>query len=454
MSPVGGSAAPRGARSLSRSKALLFRAVVVVVTLLVLEAASLLAIEFLYGSPSILAERRVDLAQRDAIHMSDDLRRPLIVHPYLGMVFQPDPESAKEPEGTYRVTEYGFRDTNAPMRKRSPDRLIVVILGGSLARQFAWNGSETLARRLASIPEFSGRTIDFVRLATDGHKQPQQLMALNWLTTLGGEFDVVINLDGLNEAALPKIDNQPHNVRADYPRQWGSWVAQARSVEFVRCVGYITYLRDRQRGAARAFIAGPWRNSMTGLLLWEVLADWEERSIRRQQDELARMAHADLSPGVSGAPQSFDSDEDYFRNCVEVWARCSIQLHRICVANGARYFHFLQPNQYVEPLSKPIGLREQFMVSDVPRFGIPVRFCFPLMQASAARFAREGMSFCDLTQVFAEHPEPIYTDNCCHINSSGDELLAEAIGEWIRRHPGPPPKELGASAGPETSASE
>ena len=48
----------------------------------------------------------------------------------------------------------------------------------------------------------SGRKIDIVRLALPGQKQPQQLMTLAWVQSLGAEFDIVVNLDGYNEAVL------------------------------------------------------------------------------------------------------------------------------------------------------------------------------------------------------------------------------------------------------------
>ena len=41
------------------------------------------------------------------------------------------------------------------------------------------------------------------------------------------------------------------------------------------------------------------------------------------------------------------------------------------------------------------------------------------------------MRFHDLTRVFADHPESIYFDDCCHVNRLGNQILAEAIAGAI-----------------------
>jgi len=33
--------------------------------------------------------------------------------------------------------------------------------------------------------------------------------------------------------------------------------------------------------------------------------------------------------------------------------------------------------------------------------------------------------------LFADHPEPIYVDDCCHYNQKGNDMVAQAIGETI-----------------------
>jgi hypothetical protein len=105
----------------------------------------------------------------------------------------------------------------------------------------------------------------------------------------------------------------------------------------------------------------------------------------------------------------------------------------LCVENQIRYFHFLQPNQYLAG-SKPIGPDERKFVSDKSPFARPVRVGYPMLRARAPQLLEAGVAFTDLTQVFADHPEPIYRDDCCHVTDEGDQIIASAIargiGEW------------------------
>ena len=49
-------------------------------------------------------------------------------------------------------------------------------------------------------------------MAHGGWKQPQQLLALSWILALGGELDVLINVDGFNEVALDGVENAERGV--------------------------------------------------------------------------------------------------------------------------------------------------------------------------------------------------------------------------------------------------
>jgi hypothetical protein len=107
-------------------------------------------------------------------------------------------------------------------------------------------------------------------------------------------------------------------------------------------------------------------------------------------------------------------------------------LHQLCDANQIRYFHFLQPNQYLAE-SKPIGRAEaNVALSDRSPFARPVRLGYPLLRAKAPQLLGAGVAFTDLTQVFADHPEPIYKNDCCHVTDAGDQILAAAIAAQIR----------------------
>jgi len=425
----------QGPRQLPRRKRLLFQFIIMALTYGLTELSILVYLNFTF--PDLLAKRR-SVARLD---LTDAVlnNRPMMIHPYIGEVYQPDDPidpsgeaRAQRVTGKLRFNGYGFFDDDTPVRKRAPGKVIVALTGGSVARQLGQTATGVLERELSQISEFQGQQFEFVRLAIDGQKQPQQLMALNYLLTLGGEFDLFINLDGVNEISLPGIDNVPFGVSAAYPRKWNVLTAHTGSIEMMRSVGLVTYLRNVKRHSARWFDTAPWRYSPVATLIWKVRDDRLEKSILEQSNDIDRRSRERLPYCSSGPAEFFDSDEQLLAHCAEIWARSSILLHGLCRASQVRYFHFLQPNQYVRD-SKPIGPQEaRLALNEASQFARPVRIGYPLLQAKAGQLAEAGVIFTDLTGAFAEHQEPIYKDDCCHVTEAGDEIIATAIAARIK----------------------
>lgn len=424
-------------KPLSWRKRLTFNLMMTFAVYAFIEMVSLGLIIFNHGSFTQFAERRRAAAAQNPFQPGGLLEAPFVIHPYVGNVLQPKDDGGELTiDGRYRITEFGFVDDDLPIHKRAADRLIVAIVGGSVARQMALNATQILAEELSRVPEFAGRTYKFVRIANSGYKQPQQLMTLNYLLMLGAEFDVVINLDGFNEAALPGIDNTPHGIFAAFPRDWGKLVASNTSPEFTRMGGYVSYLRTLQRDEALRAEAFPWSYSPLFQLVWNYRQQQCDHAIHRQIVAMGRLTERETTYCASGPPQHFRSEQEMYSHFAEIWSRSSTLIREVCEARGIRYFHFLQPNQYVEG-SKPIGTEEAMKaVQQNIDYAIAVRACFPLMKAEGSHLAANGEAFFDLTDAFADHPEPIYVDTCCHITKSGDLIMARSIGERIRRHLG------------------
>jgi hypothetical protein len=106
-------------------------------------------------------------------------------------------------------------------------------------------------------------------------------------------------------------------------------------------------------------------------------------------------------------------------------------MHRLCEANGIRYYHFLQPNQYVKG-SKPMGRRERAVAlrKDHP-YRPSVLRGYPQLRRHGAQLVDAGVRFTDLTMIFSPLERPIHIDNCCHVDRFGDSLIA-ALGRMAR----------------------
>ncbi len=349
-----------------------------------------------------------------------------ILHPYQGFV--QNPERHTDPE-KHPISEFGFVDRGAPLQRRAEGRLIVGIFGGSMAQWFGLRGAPALAASLRASPALANREVVFVRTGLAGYKQPQQLMTLAYLLSLGAEFDLVLNLDGFNEIALHPTRNGQQGVADSFPTNWALRVQKRIDLAQQRLLGELVLLRAQRADLARGYRSGFPRYSPAANLLWRVSDRRLAARVRAQEMAVERYRPAEHSHEATGPVRSFASEAEMFDALVATWELSSLQMDRLCTANGIRYLHFLQPNQYV-PDSKPMA-REERAVALLPENRAPVVKGYARLRPAGRRLREAGVSFHDLTEVFAGIEEPLYVDTCCHVNGRGNRLLGEAMARAI-----------------------
>lgn len=346
------------------------------------------------------------------------------LHPYFGFVADPT-----ENRSELRVSDFGFPENGnrSPIVKRSSHRVIVALFGGSFSRRTHASLKSVLNDHSAAL----GKEFIVINFAADGYKQPQQLMVLNYFLALGAEFDVVINLDGFNEVALPASENVPYNVNPFYPRKWDRRTATAISPSSLRLIGYSQVIKESRARWARVFRNHHFYLSPTLFSLWQFRDDELARVIYETNRGIETELSKSQSYTMRGPSYVFENEERFYRDLVEFWKRCSLQMNNLSQANGARYYHFLQPNQYVEG-SKPMSEaeRRQAVNKESPFADGSVKG-YPLLIEAGRELQSAGVQFSDLTMVFSEHREALYTDDCCHTNREGTDIVANRIYETI-----------------------
>jgi hypothetical protein len=276
------------------------------------------------------------------------------LHPYVGFV---DAPGADRPGAVRRRrpvrNRFGWPREQDPLLRRAPDRLVVAILGGSVAGGFAGHGAQVLERTLRALPRFAQRRFVFVPIALAGYKQPQQLLAVTWLLSLGGQFDLVVNLDGFNEVALHPAENARTDTFASYPRQWHYLLAELPE----RPLDELSYERVRRTRLAERHSWPLVRRSVLANLVWRLRDRLALARVRNVETSLASQGAGATRYAQRGPARQYASRDEMMRDLVSIWRESSLQLHRLCRANGIEYFHFLQPNQYVPPGSLPTWRR-------------------------------------------------------------------------------------------------
>ncbi len=356
------------------------------------------------------------------------------IHPFLGYVLDADLHpTALEERRDREAVRYGFPwGFEAIFHPPAEDQVVIAILGGSVASIFAGNGGPTLRRFLRRIPRFAGKKVVIVNLALGGYKQPQQLMALTYFLSLGAHFDMVFNIDGFNEVALPPNDNLPQGVFPFYPRAWRLRVENLDPGERA-AMGQVSYLRQLADERRRNRANSPLRISPT----FRLLSLLSERRLRGRI-EAAELALLEDTEGASyqarGPQRPYDSEEEMIEDLARHWQRSSFLLHRLCQANGIEYHHFLQPNQYVEG-SKPLTPEELRVAwQDDHRYRPMVIRAYPRLLSMGQELNSQGVAFHDMTQVFAGNTEDLYMDSCCHFNRRGNVILALAMLRRLEAH--------------------
>jgi hypothetical protein len=350
------------------------------------------------------------------------------LHPYLGVVGNPRRNPA-------RFNEYGFNDLQDPLHKRSPKHAIVGIAGGSVANQFFQYGSAHLRELLERSPIFAGKTVVFVNTAQNAYKQPQQLLALTYLLTLGGEVDIFINIDGFNEIALYPRMGAPRGAFPLFPAFWG--ISAEGLPDLVRegLIGEAAYVRGIRRRWAEGFTRGPWRYSVAANLLWRLRDDQLTARIIETNKALQEHVPSRRSYAATGPTRRHRDEREMYEDLVGIWRRCSEQTDKLARGNGIAYFHFLQPNQHVAG-SKEMTREEQRMMASrqsdsLNAYPHIVEVGYPLLVREGAALSRAAVRFTELTGVFAGVSETVYQDACCHLNRRGNEIMAEAIAAAI-----------------------
>ena len=117
------------------------------------------------------------------------------------------------------------------------DKIKILILGGSVATHLSLNNSDdkyNYNNKLINHEDIFEKTINsyfstdkFIvfNAAIGGGKQPQQLFKLYYLDLIDFKFDIIINLDGFNELALPLSENYQINDHLIYPRNFSRLVS-------------------------------------------------------------------------------------------------------------------------------------------------------------------------------------------------------------------------------------
>ena len=345
-----------------------------------------------------------------------------ILHPYLGFVKAPSKS----------INQFCF-DGPDPITKKSEDQINICLMGGSVAMGVYDYSREEITRKLQESGLFGNKKIEIVLLALGGYKQPQQLMALNYFLALGAEYDIIINLDGFNEIVLPYSDNLEFNVFSSYPRHWNFYSKKKLDSKVQLLLSKELGLSEKQKNLDKLFVEKHFNQSNFGLLLWNILKRKNERLASSIESQLRDAVKNSGSDYQSTGPKQMVSDTtQFFKDQAKFWKRSSLIMNGISKSMECKYFHFLQPNQYVEN-SKKLTENELSIAYEHTTFSYKtaVQKGYPFLISEGEGLIAQGVNYYDLTLIFKDEKASVYNDKCCHFNDYGYDVIANEMSDRI-----------------------
>lgn len=334
--------------------------------------------------------------------------RGYMIHPYLGYVLKQNISSQKE------INKYGLYGKEE-VYKKNKNTLIVGLLGGSVAKEIFFNMQDILKSELSKIPKYKDKEIIFTSLSMDGYRQPQQLIALNYFLSLGAQYDLLINIDGVNETYI----NYGYNYGQDlpyFPQNWYIISNLQGEIQNLPLASKVYLLNKKKNDISVFFNRNILNKSQISMIVWNLFNSSYENRIKKLSDKLLENNY--LDPEIKKY-----NDLAFLSQSIDVWYNSTIQIANISKMNGIDYFHFLQPSQYLSN-SKPMSIEEKNLAVTSKKYEEIVSEYYPKMINMGNDLnSKNIVSFFDLSSIFKDNSEILYRDDCCHLNEKGYQIM-------------------------------
>lgn len=362
------------------------------------------------------------------------------LHPYFGQTHTPGvpfsvPESLQNPATPARLTNnnFGFVSPHTyPLAKTRPNQYFIGLFGGSVGVWFCQIGAHRLVEELKKSDLFKDREIVPLCFSHEGYKQPQQLLVLTYFLSIGQAFDMVINIDGLNEAALGSLNNQ-RGLEISMP--------SAQHIEpLINLIDQATLTPDKLQSLAAIERDKERLNSLAERMqrirlatVTFVLERVYKRTLNDYYGELGRFANLPSNPRGNSLiqPTAKVTNREgavLFEDIARNWAASSTMMNQLLSQRAIPYFHFLQPNQYYGTRTFTADEAKVALSSESP-FKASTEQGYPLFERESASLA--GVRFFSAVHAFDDERAQVYMDNCCHYTLVGNYRLADFMATRI-----------------------
>jgi len=362
------------------------------------------------------------------------------LHPYFGQTHTPGipfsvPESLQNPSTPARLTNnnFGFVSPyNYPFTKARDDQYVIGLFGGSVSLWFCQIGAHRLVEDLKHSDLFRNKEIVPLCFSHEGYKQPQQLLVLAYFLSIGQQFDMVVNIDGLNDVALGSLNNQRgldiSMPSAQHIEPLINLIDQA-TLTPGKLLSLAAIERDKEQLNSLAERMQRTRLATINFVLERIY----KRTLNDYNVELGRFANLPSNPRGNSLIQPTAKIRNregaaVFEDIARNWATSSRLMNQMLAARAVPYFHFLQPNQYYGTRAFSADEAKVALSNDSP-FKPSTEQGYPLLERESA--ALKDIRFFNAVHAFDDERAQVYMDNCCHYTLAGNYRLADFMAARI-----------------------
>jgi len=328
-------------------------------------------------------------------------------------------------ENTSSFNDYGMLNINGVKypSKKSDDYLLIGVLGGSFAEIFANTMNDYCNDYIRDKFE-NPKKIKFVNLATGGYKQPQQLNILILSMLYGFEFDFILNIDGFNDLALSTYNNR-NNVHPVYPSIHHYNLLQKSLKSFpirenCKLIYDLYSNRANELQVLKLLDSLNLFNSNAINFTSLTISKYYQKIFKNKYNKLT----IETSSKVANGPPFYVNDIDYI---VDVWFDSSELINTICESKDLHYIHILQPNQYLLGSKKLSDYELKNCFNKENKWGQTIGQYYHKLIDRNCDYKNANINFHDFTDIFNSEERTVYTDDCCHVNTYGNQIFSQKI---------------------------
>ncbi|MCC6138206.1 MAG: hypothetical protein IT287_06215 [Bdellovibrionaceae bacterium] len=299
----------------------------------------------------------------------------------------------------------GYYDKVEMERPPEAGKFRIAILGGSFADQMYHVLRKQYRSELAAVFGKKVEDVQIFNFAAAGYAQPIQLLES---VLYGDDIHVFISMEGYNEMFTSHYTCLPE----EWPREILRWPLVARS--------WFWYLGSFAKNISQKIYSATHSKSIAASLARPIYYLSSAPTLSLLQ-KLSSMHIETVSAAVCTAHTLKEEERLHLR--IANWMKSLRKLERVQKSLGKEFYVFFQPNLHFKN-SKPLSV-EELALQRLEHRSAQVDAGYISARAEFVRL--DPLHYIDVTDVYINNSETLYTDSCCHVNKRGNEFVLERL---------------------------